>query len=69
MGEKQLHQIMEDVFLEEIIKNMIRSWLAVEGPNCQKLLMFTMVIMTAEKYLNNKKATLLMKCWGAICND
>ena len=35
--------------------------LAAEGPNREKLLMLMMVIMTLEKYLNNKKATLLMK--------
>lgn len=49
---------------------MIISWLAAEGPNCEKLLMLIiMVIMTAEKYLNNKKATLFMKYYGIICND
>ena len=57
-------------FFKKIIKNMIISWLAAEGPNCEKLLMLIiMVIMTAEKYLNNKKATLFMKYYGIICND
>lgn len=60
---------MEEVFLKEIIKNMIMNCLAAEGPNCEKLLMLMMVIMTLEKYLNNKKATLLMKYSGTICND
>lgn len=50
---------MEEVFLKEIIKNMIMNCLAV----------LMMVIMTLEKYLNNKKATLLMKYSGTICND
>lgn len=60
---------MEDVFSKEIIKNMIRNWLTDEGPNCEKLLMLMMVIMIVEKYLKNKKATLLIKYSGIICND
>lgn len=60
---------MEDVFSKEIIKNMIRNQLTDEGPNCEKLLMLMMVIMIVEKYLKNKKATLLIKYSGIICND
>lgn len=48
---------------------MIMIWLAAEGPNCEKILMLMMVIMTLEKYLNNKKATPLMKYHSTICND
>lgn len=47
---------MGDVF-KKIIKKMIIIYLAAEGPNCEKLLMLMTVIMTVEKYLNNKKAT------------
>lgn len=62
---------MEDAFFffKEIIKSMIISWLAAECPNCENLLMLMMVIMAVEKYLNNKKAMLLMKCNDTICND
>lgn len=48
---------------------MIISWLAPKGPNCEKLLMLMMVIMTVEKYLNNKETVLFMKYYGTICND
>lgn len=48
---------------------MIIIWLAAEGPNCEKLLMLMTVIMTVEKYLNNKKATPFSKYYGTICND
>lgn len=67
--KKQLHWIMEDMFSKEIIKNTIMNWLTDEGPNCEKLLMLMMVIMIVEKYLKNKKATLLIKYSGTICND
>lgn len=60
---------MEDVFSKELIKNMIMNWLTDEGPNCEKLLTLMMVIMIVEKYLNNKKATLLIKYSGTIRND
>lgn len=60
---------MEDAFLKEIIKNTIICWLVAEGPNCENLLMLMMVIMAVEKYLNNKKAMLLMKYNDTICND
>lgn len=60
---------MEDMFSKEIIKNTIMNWLTDEGPNCEKLLMLMMVIMIVEKYLKNKKATLLIKYSGTICND
>lgn len=60
---------MEDAFLKEIIKNMIICWLVAEGPNCENLLMLMMVIMAVEKYLNNKKAMLLMKYNDTIRND
>lgn len=60
---------MEDVFSKEITKNMTMNWLTDEGSNCEKLLTLMMVIMRVEKYLNNKKATLLIKYSGTICND
>lgn len=60
---------MEDVFSKEIIKNMTMNWLTDEGSNCEKSLALMMVIMIVEKYLNNKKATLLIKYSGTICND
>lgn len=61
---------MGDVFRKKkIIKKMIIIWLAAEGPNCEKLLMLMTVIMTVEKYLNNKKATPFSKYYGTICND
>lgn len=44
---------MGDAFKKKIIKKMIIIWLAAEGPNCEKLWMLMMVIMTVEKYLNN----------------
>ena len=64
-----MHWIMEDVFSKEITKNMTMNWLTDEGSNCEKLLTLMMVIMRVEKYLNNKKATLLIKYSGTICND
>ena len=60
---------MEDVFSKEITKNMTMNWLTDEGSNCEKLLPLMMVIMRVDKYLNNNKATLLIKYSGTICND
>lgn len=54
---------MGKILSKEIMRNMIIIQLAFAGPNCEKLLMLMMVMMTVEKYLNNRKTTAYKGLW------